>query len=512
MKTTLVKKNRYYDSVTLMRISQAISGFPGVKTAMIGMGTELNKDSLKNVGLYGVEVANAANTDLMIGIEAESEKVINLALEEIERQLDAGKEMKGNPAATSFKSVEAVLRNGFSKNIALISVPGIYAAREAKKALENGLHVFLFSDNVTVEEEIELKELALEKKLLMMGPDCGTAMINGIALGFTNKVNRGNIGIVGASGTGTQQVMTLIDQMGEGVSQVIGTGGRDLSEKVGGRMMSLGIRALMEDPQTKVLVTVSKPPAAGVAEKMIELLRNGEKPAVVCFLGSADTGDKGNGVFVVNNLEATARKAVEILTPGQENNFVNEEFLVQIAKDLKNTLSPEQKYFRALYGGGTLADETMLELSQDGLEIYSNIPLKPEAALSSPEASHNHTVLDLGDDYFTRGKPHPMIEPALRVPRLIKESLDPQTAIVLVDVILGYGGHADPAGVTVEAVQEAQKQLEAVGRKVVFISVLIGTGKDPQNYAEQERKLTDAGVVVVNSNYQAVKLIKAILN
>ncbi|GAV25696.1 hypothetical protein ciss_16290 [Carboxydothermus islandicus] len=510
MKKIIIKPNLYYDSVTLMRVSQALSEVPGVVNAMVGMGTDLNKDSLKNLGLFDEQVEKASANDLIIGLEVSTEEALNQALTVLEQQLTKKREEKGGSEKV-YTGIEQVVNEDPEANIVLISVAGMYAAREAKKALLNGLHVFLFSDNVSVEEEIMLKDLALEKGLLMMGPDCGTAYINGTALGFANKVKKGPIGIVGASGTGTQQVMVLIDRFGSGVSQVIGTGGRDLSREVGGRMMSFGIKMLAEDPETKVIVTVSKPPAPEVAEKILSLLKSISKPAVVCFLGSDQTGFQGNDVVVVNNLEDTATMAVKLVNSKFSGTNGDQEVLAKIVNELKGKLNPHQKYLRALYGGGSLADETMQELLKDGFEVFSNIPLKPELALPSPLESRGHTVIDLGDDFFTRGKPHPMIEPALRVPRIIKESLDPETAVVLMDVILGYGCHKDPAGVTAQAVYDAKEKLAKEGREVIFIGVLVGTEGDPQNYQEQERKLKDAGVLVVNSNYQAVKLVKSIL-
>src|SRR5690606_14776291 len=125
--------------------------------------------------------------------------------------------------------------------------PGVYAAFEAFRALENNLNVMMFSDNVTVEDEIKLKDLAVKKDLLMMGPDCGTAIINGVGLCFANKIKRGPIGLVAASGTGLQEVTVLIDQFGGGISQAIGVGGRDLSKDVMGRMTLHAINALNAD-------------------------------------------------------------------------------------------------------------------------------------------------------------------------------------------------------------------------------------------------------------------------
>ncbi|MBL4935313.1 acyl-CoA synthetase FdrA [Clostridium sp. YIM B02515] len=502
---TIVKSNAYFDSVTLMKISGEVSKLNGVIEVLVGMGTELNKDSLRHVGLLSKDCETASPNDLMIGISTENEEALNNALNKIEDLLSNRGKKKSQGNEKSFERIEEAARLDAGYNMAVISVPGIYAAREAKIALENNMNVFLFSDNVTVEEEIELKNLANEKGLLMMGPDCGTAIINGVPLGFANRVRRGNIGIVGASGTGLQQVTTLIHSFGGGVSQAIGTGGRDLSAKVSGRTMLSALEALKEDEETKVVVIISKPPAAEVAYKVFSCAENLNKPVVLCLLGSKDMEVTGKNIIKCSNLEETAAKAVSLSLEKEIITENSEDFSTALA-EFKAARKPNQKYIRAIYGGGTLCDEAMTVFRRKGIPMFSNIPFDKREELSNIEISQGNCFLDMGDDFFTRGKPHPMIEPSLRNKRIVQEALDSETAVILLDVELGHGSHIDPAGIAAEAAAIANIKLDAQKRKVFWIAALVGTKEDPQNYEEQVKKLKDAGFVVFDSNVRAASL------
>ena len=362
------------------------------------------------------------------------------------------------------------------------------------------------SATMSPEEENQLKDLALEKGLLMMGPDCGTAVINGVGLGFANKLRRGNIGLAAASGTGLQEVMTLISNFGGGVSQALGTGGRDLKEVIGGKMMGLCVQMLQADAATEVIVVVSKPPAPSVMERMVEQLKNTGKPTVVCFLGGKDVVDSGNLHFV-HTLEEAACKALELAGTGRPEALGSgHKELPALAAELKSQLGPEQKYIRGLYCGGTLAYESMLLMGEKLGDVYSNIALKQTLVLDGTAPSVGHTVLDLGDDTFTVGKPHPMIEPSLRRERLLQEALDPETAVILLDVEIGYGSHADPASVVAGEIAQAKAELDAAGRQVVFLASVCGTYQDFQDYAAQKAMLEGLGVVVLESNAQAAEL------
>lgn len=510
---TIIKSNAYFDSVTLMKISGIASKIEGVTHVLVGMGTDLNKASLKNVELLSAECEVAGPNDLMIGVRASNEDTLKQALDKIEDLiLNKSKPSKaeGNGRVKVLERIEQVaeLKQGY--NMAVISVPGAYAAREAKIALNNDMHVFMFSDNVTVEEEIELKELAVAKGLLMMGPDCGTAIINGIPLGFANRVRKGNIGIVGASGTGLQHVTTLIHSLGGGISQAIGTGGRDLSLKVQGKTMLLALEALKEDANTEVIVIISKPPAKEVSDKIFSMARKIEKKVVLCLLGAENKGQLGDNIVQCMNIEETAVKAVS-LSLGREVEVKALENLSKEIEEFNACRKANQKYVRAIFGGGTLCDEAMTVFRRAGVKMYSNIPLDAKEELGNIEISEGNTFLDMGEDYFTRGKPHPMIEPSLRNNRIIQDALDPETAVMLVDVVIGHGSHEDPAGVVAEAAILANIELEKQGRRVFWIAALVGTDEDPQNYAAQAKTLKDAGFIVIESNVRAAELAASLV-
>lgn len=502
---TIVKSNAYYDSVTLMKVSGQIAKLQGVIEVLVGMGTNLNKESLEHVGLLSKECKSASPNDLIIGIKAENEEAITAALSKVEELLTKRGKTATASKEKTFERIEQVADLNQGYNMAVISVPGRYAAREAKIALNNGMHVFMFSDNVTVEEEIELKDLANSKGLLMMGPDCGTAIINGIPLGFANRVRRGNIGIVGASGTGLQHVTTLIHALGGGVSQAIGTGGRDLSSKVKGRTMLSALEGLKEDEATEVVVIISKPPAPEIAEKVFEAAQNMNKPVVLCLLSSGKKDGLGENIVQCYSIEETAAKAVS-LSLGKEVRFEAPEDSLKVVSEFERVRKPEQKYVRAIFGGGTLCDEAMTVFRRKGISMYSNIPLDKNEELTDIEISQKNTFLDMGEDYFTRGKPHPMIEPSLRNKRIVQEALDPETSVMLLDVVLGHGSHVDPAGVAAEAAAIANAKLDALGRKVMWIAALVGTNEDPQNYEEQINKLKAEGFIVLESNVKAAEL------
>ncbi|MCK8825618.1 acyl-CoA synthetase FdrA [Fuchsiella alkaliacetigena] len=512
-KRVKIKENNYYDSVTLMSIAKDIKSQEGIKEVVVVMATPHNKELLENVGLLTSEVEEATPKDMVIGIEADSEAEIAKALTATEEALVAKRSSDGDEKYRP-RTLDSAINTLPEANLALISVPGNYAPKEAKKALKKGLHVMLFSDNVSVEAEVELKELAAEKGLLMMGPDCGTAIINNKPLAFANVVNEGDIGLVAASGTGAQEITVIIDSKGAGVSQVIGTGGRDLSVEVGGLEMSKGLKALAADKQTQVIVLVSKPPAPEVAKKVLTEVEQIDKPVIVNFLGGKQELFTDSKAIYSSNLEEAALKAVA-LSKGEEYQFqefsLDEEKIEEIVNQELSKYSSEQQYLRALYTGGTLCDEAMLILAEELESIYSNIPLKEEWALVDNGVSQQHTALDLGEDEFTQGRPHPMIDPLTRTERLAQEAEDEEVAVLLADVVLGYGSHADPAGELAKAIKSAQQKAAARGGHLTAILSVCGTEADPQNMAEQVEKLEQAGAIVMPSNAQAARLATRIV-
>lgn len=473
----LVRKNSYYDSVTLMALSGRLSGLAGVSAAVVAMGTDMNKELLQNVGLMTAEAESAGPADLVIAVGAGAEAALDAALAEAEASLRAkGGAAVAKPGAPAPRTIRAAVRaaGGAGPNLALISVPGPYAAREAREALEQGLHVMVYSDNVSLADEVRLKQIAHERGLLMMGPDCGTAILDGVGLGFANAVRRGPVGIVAASGTGAQELSCQVDALGSGVSQVIGTGGRDLSEAVGGIMMLDGMALLSADPETRVIVLISKQPAPAVAERVMAAARACAKPVIPCFLGRRDA----------LSMDETAVRAVSLADRLPPASSPPASSLAPIVP------GPGRKYVRGLFSGGTLGQQALGILARH---------LGPVAC--GDETGPGHRVLDLGDDRFTRGRPHPMIDMTLRQLRIRREADDPETAVILLDVVLGHGAHRDPAGALAESIRYA------VSQGVVVVASVTGTEADPQRRSVQVETLQAAGALVARTARTAAQLV-----
>jgi FdrA protein len=389
----------------------------------------------------------------------------------------------------------------------LVSVAGRYAAAVARNALRLGKHVFLFSDNVAVEEEIKLKAMAAAKGLLVMGPDCGTALIRGIGLGFANKVRRGPIGVVAAAGTGLQQVTSRIHQLGGGVSYGIGTGGRDLSEKVGAVTFKQGIDVLARDPETSVIVLVSKPPAPKVADEVLAVARQAPKPVVVNFIGRPASAWQMDNLYFATGLDDAARLAVELTTG-----------LTPLPPLLTAELPPSgeggsrgvrfaagQRYLRGLFSGGTLAYEAQYILQGYLPKVWANAPLNKADRIPNSLVSQEHTIIDLGEDEFTVGRLHPMMDNELRIRRLHQEAADPETAVIMLDVVIGCGSHPNPASELGPAIAKAKATAAAAGRHLEVVAVVTGTDEDLQNFNSQIEQLRAAGAWVDASNEAMVR-------
>lgn len=500
-----IRKNAYYDSVTLMLISKEIKALDGVTEVLVGMATELNKELAVNLSLGGDALDALSPNDFFIAADVTDQDVMAVVVETVNNLLSQKKASSGS--AYRPVTIKAALEMMPEANMAVVSVAGQYAEDEVDRLLEENIHVMLFSDNVSVEAEKRLKEKAVERGLLMMGPDCGTAIINGVPLAFANVVSRGPIGIIGASGTGTQEVSTLIDQLGSGCSQVIGTGGRDLKSEIGGLMMLQAMDALIEDPETKVIVLISKPPAPEVAEKILKKVKETDKPVVVDFIGGDLEMIRKSGAIACLTLEDTAYKAVAVANGKDPVDFLGFDMSEQEIDALVETslakLAPGQKLLRGLYTGGTLADEAMKLLGPSMGAIYSNIPLEPQYMLENLDVKGKHTCLDLGEDQFTVGRPHPMIDPSTRTERMMKD-IDETVAVVLMDVVIGYGSHENPAGEVAQAIKKLKETLKS---DVVYVASITGTSKDPQDMAASKAELEQMGVIVMPSNAQAVRLV-----
>jgi FdrA protein len=488
-----VRSGAYYDSAFLMQLQRSLSELPGVDDAGVVMGTEQNKELLAHIDLISPEVEAAKPDDLVIVVRAVSEAAASEAIEQVDGLMarkSSGIEQEYQPRSLE-KAAEMLPESSW----VLISVAGRYADGVARDALDLGKHVFLFSDNVPVEEEIALKKTAAEKGLLVMGADCGTANISSIGLGFANKVRPGPIGVVAAAGTGLQQVAARIHQLGSGMTHGIGTGGRDLSEKVGAATFLMALDLLDRDPETKVILLVSKPPAPSVADKVLKVARRASKPVVICFIARPPTTWQLGNLHFAAGLDDAAEKAVAMAAGDQT--------LPALAQ--VGDFADGQRYLRGLFSGGTLAYEAQYILRNYLPRVWANAPLDKADKLANSLESQEHTIVDLGEDEFTVGRLHPMMDNELRVRRLLEEARDPEVAVILLDVVIGYGSHPDPASELAPAIAQGRAEAKKAGRNLVVAAVVTGTDEDPQQLEHQIQQLKAAGAWVSTSNEAVVR-------
>ena len=509
----IIRKNTYLDSIMLMSISNTLRELDDVDEVSIIMGTSANKEILRNIGLLVSEGEKAGPGDLIIALRIKTEDMLKPVLQKVEELISQRMIKKETREEALPRSLDAALRTMPQANLVLISLPGEYAADAAIEALEKDRHVMIFSDNVPVEQEIMLKKRASELGLLVMGPDCGTAIIAGIALGFANVVRRGCFGIVGASGTGIQELTTLLHKRGYGISHAIGLGGRDLSQQVRGMSMLQGIKALEQDPETDIIILLSKPPSPEIAKLVFDAIKSLRKKYIINFLkGDPEEARKRNLPFAAG-LEEAAELAISVLEGRSFSPalFSDSDEMIKSLVQREKKKPGRGKYLRGLFSGGTLADEALLILSDQVGDIHSNIPLKEELKLKDSWKSTAHTIVDMGEDEFTRGRPHPMIDYSLRIDRLLKETDDRDCGIILLDVVLGHGSHEDPAAALVPVIQKAQKSATTQGRHISFVASITGTNEDPQNYEKQKKAFEQAGVFILPSNAQAARFSALLL-
>ncbi|MFQ5858253.1 MAG: acyl-CoA synthetase FdrA, partial [Anaerolineae bacterium] len=392
----------------------------------------------------------------------------------------------------------------------LVSVPGRYATGVARQALRLGKNVFLYSDNVSLDDEVALKHTAAEKGLLVMGPDCGTAIVNGVGLGFANRVRRGPIGLVAASGTGLQQVSSRIHQLGSGITHALGTGGRDLSQAVGAVTARQGLDLLSRDPETRVVVLISKPPSPQVADELLQVARSAGKPVVVDFIGYSPPARQVDNLHFATSLDEAAELAVQLVTSTPDAEPVGQ--AQGAAPTDLDRFAPGQRYLRGLFSGGTLAYEALLILQGYLPGVYSNTPLDKDYRLANSLVSQAHTIVDLGEDEFTVGRLHPMMDNDLRIRRLQQEAGDPEVAVILLDVVLGYGAHPDPASELAPAIAQARAAAKEAGRYLEVVAIVVGTDEDPQDFEAQVQQLKVAGARVETSNEAAVRYVGRLLH
>lgn len=496
---TIIEKNSYHDSIVLMLLTNHLKEIAGVNNVQVMMGTPANKDIFKTGGLATPELDQATPNDMVVVVDVDDEALIDKVVAESKNYLEEQSQAKEDEGTTErVRTWDKALEVGKDAPLALISIPGVYAAPEIERALDAGKHVFCFSDNVSIEDEARLKKLAHEKGLLLMGPDCGTGVANGIPLAFANRTRRGEIGIVGASGTGIQEVATTIHKLGGGVTNAIGTGGRDLKAAVDGTTLKDGVALLDQDPSVKVIVVISKPPAKEVRDSVMDLLRAAHKPVVVVFMGERPDHHE-EGLYQAYTLEETAHLAVDLLN-GQQPTAVAEELPVPDVK-----LAEGQKNIKAYYSGGTLAYEAATMINDTvGLNAESGV----DGAILNQDG---YEVLDLGDDVYTQGRPHPMIDATVRKQMMTDAGQDPETAVILIDDVLGYGTHDDMAGELAPTIKKVIADAKAQGRELPVVATIVGTDLDIQDCAGQKKTLEEAGAVVCQSNAQAVKVALALI-
>ncbi|MDP3446016.1 MAG: acyl-CoA synthetase FdrA [Ignavibacteria bacterium] len=517
---TQIKQDCYRDSVLLMQIAQKVQKIDGVKSAAVMMATEANKGILKKMGLLSEDEEAGRPSDLIISIKCDNAETAKTAIDKaisfLENKIN---EYEKNNIfdKKNYSTIQEAKIDNPGSNLSIISVPGEYAFAEARYSINSNLHVFLFSDNVSIDKEITLKNEAIANNKLMMGPDCGTSIIDGVPLGFANSVKRGFVGIVGASGTGIQEVSTLIDRVGFGISQAIGIGGRDLTNEVGGMMMIKGIDLLENDPLTKIIVIISKPPAKEIAEKVIERLKSCKKPVVLNFLGY-----KPNEIYEGISSAKYLEDVIPIIMRLLDEESISKDFdfwgdKATLEKQLKENVSKlneSQKYIRGLFSGGTLCKEANIIISDIVGENSTGLPKNMEINQlidgKGFEELSNHLTLDLGDDMFTIGRPHPMIDLTLRQNMILAAANDSTTAAIVLDVVLGFGSHENPARELADTIIQAKEIANNNNRFLPVVAYVCGVEKDSQSLSSSISVLESAGAIVMSTNAQAAKMVSLI--
>lgn len=483
MLTTVINRNAYQDSVSLMLLSQQLTTLSGVNKVSVMMGTPANKEILRAAGFASPELDSAQAGDLVLGVDVDDGTDVADVVAKAEQALKNQASRSTSSGLPSARTLTRALKIAPDANLALVSIPGEYVADEVAALLELDLNVMIFSDNVSVSDELALKKTARDRGLLVMGPDCGTAVIGGVPLAFANVVADGNIGIAGASGTGIQEVMSQIDQLGGGISNAIGLGGRDLGSDIGGIMCLQALAALENDPATSTIVIVSKPPAPAVRERIENYAQHLTKQVVIVFLGEKPAVERNGNVVYAYTLAEAAARAVELAGGGRP------------------TFGPTQRWIKGLYTGGSLASEAAM-LIRDALDLEDADPSHAEGYVLR---NQGHEIIDLGDDVYTHSRPHPMIDPAGRMERLPAVFDDEGTALILLDIVIGYGAAADPAGAVVPAIRAGIARAARAGRQVAVVASVCGTSRDIQGFEEQRRRLREAGVTVLPNNASAVR-------
>lgn len=500
----VVRPNEYYDSVFLMGVNKRLGENEGVLQTAVLMGSENNKRLLADIGIQEDEIDTATPNDLIVGVVAESQDIIEAVFNNLNHYFTA---QVVDVGAARFQSLDDALDARKSANLAVLSIPGDYVYREAQLALEAGLHTFIFSSNVSVDEELRLKQFAAGKKLLVMGPDCGTSLLGGAGIGFANAVRQGSIGAIGPSGTGLQEFTTLVHHAGGGISHAIGTGSRDLSQEIGGITTLMALDALEKDPGTEVIAIISKPPDEKVLKVVLKRIEDCTKPVLGCFFGIEEVGDSLPDEFhLVRNIDEVVELSIKLVS-GDDPVAMEKvgDRVGDMANEIRGTLSPGQQYIRGLFAGGTFCYQSQQIMLEAGLDVFSNAPIERSTRLAHLEESRGHTLIDMGDEVYTLGRPHPMIDGTMRAQRILMEGRDSDVAVLLLDIVLGYNASIDPVGELLSSIVESKEARRKRGEELVVVASICGTEGDPQDVPIQRKHLEDAGVIVFMSNVKATR-------
>ncbi len=508
---TVIKKGAYFDSVSLMQVARKLNAISGVIDSAVVMATRENKGIIKASGLLTPEILKAGDSDLAIAVSVKSPAAAEAAFKSADELLNRKPSRDTDGAARKAAGLDDAVKMLEGANLAVISVAGRFAGALAARCLEKNLNVMLFSDNVPVETELALKKAAVKKGLLVMGPDCGTAIINGAPIAFANSVRRGNIGIVAASGTGLQEVTTLITNEGAGISQAIGTGSRDVKIEIGALTLLQALKMLASDPGTEVLLIVSKPPHPEILKRITAEIRKIRKPVVAVFLGGVIEEKIKDDFYAARTLEEAAYKAV-CLGKGWKLARAREIIYDMNLKagELAKTEAARKKRsscLRGLFSGGTFVSEAQVILPELLGGIWSNAPLDKKWKLKDSLKLSGHAVIDMGEDEFTVGRPHPMIDFSLRNKMIVSEAARPEVSVLLLDVVLGYGSNPKPLEDILPSIKEAFSR----NRELSIVASVTGTETDPQVRSKVVKGLEAAGVIVMPSNAGACRLAGEIL-
>ncbi len=546
----MIKPNFYRDSLQLMKISEKLRHSSGVSEASIVMATETNKGVLIRLGFSPSLIEQANESDMIIAIRAKDQRSIDLASQQIgklfESTNEGGEDWLDSRDHEKTTDIDLALRKMPDTNLVLLSIPGEYVKDISYKLIEQGIHQQIFSDHVPIEDELRIKNQAVGKGVLILGPGAGTSIINGKGIGFSNTISAGPVGIVAAAGTGLQEVACLLDQCGIGVKHALGVGGNDPKDKVGGIMMLECMKILEKDDDIKVIAIISKPPSPSVEQKIMEYVtNNGTKKYVLAFIGghltdagekqqrsltegfhsqahpssvntttnssrhttTATSADRHAGIVKVNSLASSVLAVANALGNQQLQKAISQiymqpEEMVNLLQREWSKLQSNQKYIRALYTGGTFTYEAQVILRDiiDTGQIHSNAPIEQIGKLQDSFKSEKHSIIDLGEEEFTKGRPHPMIDPTIRKFRILEEAKDPEVGVILLDFVLGYGSNPDPVGAVIDELQLAKEIADKQGYYLPVITHVCGTENDIQGYERSISKLHSVGCIVMPTN------------